>query len=93
MSLQNLLPPPPSSPAKSHSSVGSVADLRTGGRWFDPRLGQFSFRALMIVIVTKITPLSHRCPFFRQRLCGKAASGLKRILCGVLVKKTPGKHG
>ena len=24
--------------AKSHSSVGSIADLRTGGRWFDPRL-------------------------------------------------------
>ena len=35
-----------------HSPVGSVADLRTGGRWFDPRLGQYSFRGLMIVIAT-----------------------------------------
>ena len=68
------------------SSVGSVANLRTGGRWFDPRLGQYSFRGLDSF-------LSHHCPLFRLRLCGKAASGLKRILCGVLVKATPGKHG
>ena len=26
-------------------------------------------------------------------LCGKAASGLERVLCGLLVKRTPGKHG
>ena len=44
--------------AEPHSSVGSVADLRTGGRWFDPRLGQYSFRGLMIVIVTGFIPLS-----------------------------------
>ena len=37
--------------AAPHSSVCSVADLRTGGRWFDPRLGQYSFRRLVIVIV------------------------------------------
>ena len=28
---------------KPHSSVGSIADLRTGGRWFNPRLGQNSW--------------------------------------------------
>ena len=44
--------------AEPHSSVGSVADLRTGGRWFDPRLGQYSFRGLMIVIATGFIPLS-----------------------------------
>ena len=38
--------------AKSHSSVGSVADLKTGDRWFNPRLGQYSFPGLMIVIAT-----------------------------------------
>ena len=27
--------------AEPHSSDDSVADLRTGGRWFDPRLGQY----------------------------------------------------
>ena len=25
--------------AEPRSSVGNIADLRTGGRWFDPRLG------------------------------------------------------
>ena len=29
---------------EAHGSVGSVADLRIGGRWFDPLLGQYSFR-------------------------------------------------
>ena len=39
-------------------SVGSVADLRTGGRWFDPGLEKYSFRGLMIVIATGFIPLS-----------------------------------
>ena len=43
--------------AKPHSSVSSDADLRTGGRWFDPRIGQYSFRGLMIVITTGLIPL------------------------------------
>ena len=46
------------SAAEPHSSVGSVVDLRTEGRWFDPRLGQYSFRGLMIVIATGFIPLS-----------------------------------
>ena len=41
--------------AKPLSSVGSIADLRTGGcSRFDPRLGQ----VLMIVIATGFIPLS-----------------------------------
>ena len=44
--------------SEPHSSVGSVADLRTGGRWFNPRLDQYSFRGLMIVIATGFIPLS-----------------------------------
>ena len=44
--------------AKPHSSVGSVADLRTRSRWFDPWLGQYSFQGLMIVIATGFIPLS-----------------------------------
>ena len=44
--------------AGPHSSVSSVADLRTGGRWFDPWLRQYSFRGLMIVIATGFIPLS-----------------------------------
>ena len=37
-------------------SVASVVDLKTGGRWFDPRLGQYSFRGLMIAIATEFIP-------------------------------------
>ena len=43
------------------SLVGKVAVLRKGGRWFDPRLGQYSFRGLMLVIATgfiSLLPLS-----------------------------------
>ena len=40
-----------------HSSGGSIADLKTGGCWFDPRLGQYSFQGLIIVIATGISPL------------------------------------
>ena len=44
--------------AEPHSSAGSVADLRKAGGWFDHRLGQYSFRGLMIVIATGFIPLS-----------------------------------
>ena len=30
--------------AEPHSSVGSVAHLRTEGRWVDPGLGQYTFQ-------------------------------------------------
>ena len=43
--------------AKPNSSVHRVADLRTGGRLFNPGLGQYSFQGLMIVIVTRLIPL------------------------------------
>ena len=43
--------------AEPHSSVGSIADLRTG-RWFDSMLSQYSFQRLMIVIATGFIPLS-----------------------------------
>ena len=43
--------------ADPNSSVCSVVDLRTGGRWFDPQLCQYSFRGL-IVIVTGFVPFS-----------------------------------
>ena len=43
--------------SEPYSSVGSVADLRTGGRWFDPRRFQYSFRGLMIIIATGFIPV------------------------------------
>ena len=39
--------------AEPHSSIGRVADLRTRGLWFDPLLGQYSFRGLMIVTTVR----------------------------------------
>ena len=74
--------------AEPHSTVGSVADVRTGGRWFDPLLSQYSFRGLMIVIATGFTPLSP-LSVVSTMVCWKTASGLERILCGVLVKRPP----
>ena len=59
--------------------VGSVADLRTRGRWFDPRLGQYSFRGLMIVIATGFSPLS----FVSTMVMWESSQWLG----------TPGKHG
>ena len=41
--------------ADPHSAVNSV---RQGGRCFDSRLGQYSFRGLTIVITTGFVPLS-----------------------------------
>ena len=32
------------------------------------------------------------CPLFVRWLCGKSASVLKRILCRIEIKRTPGKH-
>ena len=44
--------------AGPHRSVGSVQDLRTGGRWFDPRLGKYSFRGLITGFTTGFIPLA-----------------------------------
>ena len=41
-----------------NSSVSSVADLRTGGSWLDPRLCQCYFQGLMIVVTLGLIPLS-----------------------------------
>ena len=54
-STSGFCPPP-------FGSVGRVPDLRTGCRWFDPWLGQYSFRWLMIVIAAGFIPLSHQSP-------------------------------
>ena len=74
--------------SEPHSSVGSVADLRTVCPWFDLQLGQNSLRRLMIVIMTGFIPLSPLSVVLTMVICG-----LERILCRVLVKRTPGKHG
>ena len=44
--------------AELHSSVSCVADWKAGGRWFDPRLSQYSFLGLITVVATGFIPLS-----------------------------------
>ena len=60
---------------------------------FDPVLGQYSFRWLLIVIlfVTDFTPPSSLSVLFCRWSSGKVVSGLERILCRELVKRAPGK--
>ena len=65
------------------SSVGSVADLRTGGRWFDARLGQYSFLELMIVIATGSIPLS---PLSVVSITWESSRDITEILLKTCVK-------
>ena len=46
---------------RPHCSVGGAQDFRTGGRWCDSRLGQYSFPWLMVFIASgfiRLSPLS-----------------------------------
>ena len=74
--------------ADPHSSVDSVADLRTGGRRFDPRLGQYSFRGLMIVIATGFIPLSPLSVVSNNGYLGKQPVAWKEYCA-----EYSGKHG
>ena len=64
------------------SSVGGAEDLGIQGRWFDLGFGQYSLPGIMIVtaiiIVTSLTVVHCSDDGY-----GKAASGLKTILCEV----------
>ena len=75
--------------AKSHSSVCSVADLRTGGRRFDPRLGQYSFLGFMIFIATGFIP--NRCPFYRQMVMRESSEWLGKDIVRSTGKKNSRK--
>ena len=68
--------------AEPHSSVGSVTDLRTGGRWFDPGLDQYSFRGLMIVMSKNRSSLTVvHC--FDNGYVGKQPVAWKNIMCSI----------
>ena len=57
--------------AKPHNSVSSIVDLKTGGRWFDPHLGLYSFGGLMLIITTGFIPLSPLSVVFDNGYVGK----------------------
>ena len=66
--------------------------LRTGGRWFDPRLGQYSFRGLMIVIATGFIPLSPLSVVLTM-VMWESSHRLGKNTVRSAIKRTPGKHG
>ena len=78
--------------SESHSSVSSIVDLRTGSHWFDPRLGQYSLRGLIIVTVTGFIPPTLLSVVLTM-VMWESSHWLGKNMCRVLVKRTPGKHG
>ena len=58
-----------------------VQDLRTGGVWFNPQLGQYYLQEYMIVIPTGFIPLS---PLSSVSTMVMWESSLHRISCRVL---------
>ena len=74
-------------------NVGSGRTVRTGCHWFDPRARQLFF--LRVDDSPNFDRIHSSLAAFQclDNNCGKAASGLERILCRVLVKRTPGKFG
>ena len=83
----------PVSPAEPHSSVDSVQDFRTGGRWFDPRARPIFFPRINGSHCDRIYYFLTFVHCFGNVYVGKAASGFERILCRVLVKGILGKYG
>ena len=76
-----------------HSSVISVADMRTRGRWFDPRVGQYSFQGLMIVIATRFIPLLPLSVVSTMAIWESSQWLGNNIVRSAGYKSTPGKHG
>ena len=76
--------------AEPHSLVGSVADLKIGGCWFDSRFGKYSFRGMKKVIETGFIPLSP-LSVVSTMVMSESSQWLWKEYC-VLVKRTPGKH-
>ena len=76
-----------------HGLVGNLHELRTRDCWFDslawqiliPRIGDFRGFEDEWLSLRQDSFLSQSCSFSRQWLGGKAASGLERVSCGVLV--------
>ena len=69
---------------------GTLQDFRTGGHWFNPRTLPIFFPMKDCDWIHSSLTAVH-C--FDKVLCGKAAGGLGKILCRVLEKRIPGKHG
>ena len=75
--------------AKPHSSVGSMQDLRTGGRWFDPLAQPILFLNIDDSHCDRSHSSLTTVHCFDNGYYGKAACGFEKILYGILVKRTP----
>ena len=80
------------SDAEPHSSVGSVQDLRTGGRMFNTRAWPIFFPRIDDSHCDRILSYLTAVHSFDNG-SGESSQWLERILCRVLVKKNPGKYG
>ena len=72
----------------------SVQDIGTGGRWFDPQLGQYSVTGLMIVIVIEFGSSLSTQSIVSTMVIWESSQQLGKNIVLVLVKRTPEvKHG
>ena len=80
------------SPCPTVSAVGSEQNLRIGGRWLDPRLGQYSFQGSVIVIATGFIPHSPLSIVLTMVYVGKHPVAWKEHCAEYWLKRAPGKH-
>ena len=79
--------------AEPHSSVGSVLDLRTGSRWFDPPAQPIFFPRTDDSHCDRIhfSLITVHC--FDNGYLGKQPVAWKEYCAEYWLKRTPGKHG
>ena len=70
--------------AKPHGSVSGKQDFKTGGCWFDPWLGQYSFQRLTLLRATEFIPPVH-C--FNKDYVGKQPVALKEYCAEYCLKE------
>ena len=71
------------------NSIGSIQDLRTGGRWFDTRFDQYLFRASIVVIATGIIP-PPRISIVSTIILWESSQWFGKNIVWSLVRRSPG---
>ena len=79
--------------AEPFSLVGSVQDLQTGSHWFEPLAWQIFFLRINDSHCESIHSFLTAAHGFDNSFDGKQPVVWKEILYGVLIKRSPGKHG